>query len=882
MKTYLINEFKSLKNYLIRNWDQVFLSLALGFVLFWFVSTHYTEAKVLFSKIRVLKPTLWLSFTIEWLVLLALYKKFLSLWTYYKHSYYIKETHLSWIDRIVIVSIPPLCLLNLKHFLTSDYFLVVISSLLGFIALTYLIAVIPKIKENFQKVKLREDEFFEKTFLYSDEPIDDSTQDSIGRGLFANALKENIYNLSFKESFVMALYGKWGEGKTSILNLLRKIIREENKILVYEFDPWFYGSEDALTTNFYRGLEDLLQEYYFIPHKVKKVLRFYPEILIKGFTNIGIDFKNKESEDRPIEIKKEIEGFIAGLDKRILVIIDDIDRLQKEEVLAIFRLIKLTSHIKNLVFLISFDASRVVKILGYTDFEDPQSYIEKIIQLPINLPMTDQSKIDKFLLYSYPAIEHKSEIDKLFDRLNLNPVKRAEFDKLFTPFYQSNLRQIFSTYRVAKRYLNSILFRLPFIEREVFLYDFFIVEIIQTFYPEIYADMKSSPWYYLSSNWSFEAIAYSPLPYEPKEKQVAIRAHIEKIIEKLPNKKVVLSLLETIFPQIQDTFSSGSYHVDSGKARIDKKISHPECYGKYFMLGTREELIPDAEFEDMIKQWKDSSDIEKEIEKSFFEKYQKEFKLLQLIERLKLHSGIIDSSLVLPLISVISKNSNKLQHEGELWQNEFDQAEGLISLLVEGRKDVIKDEEISPLLKNLIQNTPRIDLATIIVLTCNETKGVRLQTNVITDELRLTLDQRLSKHFIEEKKSIFEEYSKEREFGLILYQWSTNWGKESNVIRVKVNDYLVTVFRENPVQLSFFLKHFMKEGRPFDEKKLYFDYQGFISAYDPEKFAKLITEVDSKAYTTESEKESVTAFQAKYLETKIVTPPTPTEPTLTV
>ena len=866
---FLRHETKSLIDYLKRNWEQSFLSLVLGLLIFWVLILGQPAIDIWIPLLKNLFPPLSFILILSWLFFLAIFTKTVSFWSYYRNSYFVKGTRFALADIVLLIALPSLYWLYFQSFLGSNYFQYIFISLMLFVFSTYLVATALLIRNYLEQKKLKEDKLLSKTVLFSDEPIDDLQDDAIGRGNFAQALKENIYNLSFKESFVMALYGRWGEGKTSILNLLKKEIRKENKLLIYEFDPWFYGDENALTTNFYHGLEDLLQESYFIPRKLKEIFKFYPEVLIKGLTSVGISFHNKIDEDRPMELKKQIEEFVGGLNKRILVIIDDIDRLQKDDILAVFKLIKLTSHIKNLVFLISFDVSRVIKILkAEGDIEEPESYIEKIVQLPINIPTTDQGKIDKFLLFSFPLIGHKSEIDKLFDRIELDTVKRQEFDKEFVKIYQSDLRQVFSTYRAAKRYLNSILFRLPFIEREVFLYDFFIVEIIQTFYPKLYTDMKSFPWYYFSSNWSWESIALSPLPYDKNEKLQAIKNHIEILIEKLPKKEVVVSLLESIFPEVHNAFSrSGSYHSDSDTARINKRVTHPECYSKYFMLGTKEGVISDAEFEDMLKQWKESSNLETTIEESLFEKYQKEFKLVQLFERLKLHSQSLEKELILPLIKTLSKNSKKLQGDGELWMTEFDQADGLIFRLIEDRNILIPNEEIQPLLKELIRETPNLHLASLIVLTCTERENggtlVRVRGNVNISELKNTLEQRLTEHFISETKDIFEEYPHEREFAFILYQWVTNWGEESTSIKTKVNDYLIKLFKQKPTKLAFFLKHHIKELHFPDERK-YFDYRGFNVAYEVAKFAQCLTELGERAYSTESEKEIIDLFLNKY------------------
>lgn len=853
-------------NYLKTSWVNLLLSLATAMFVFWMLSFFHQTIEGWIEKIERFLPALFFVLIFEWLVFIGIWRKAVSIWLRYRNSYFLKQPSFSIID-VLLLSIVSLLywLIFETRFWESAYFISLLISLGVFGFLTYAMAL-----ASFLKTQILKDHNASgvngQTSLFSDEPINNDVEDLIGRKKFASSLKEHIYKLSFRESFVMALYGRWGEGKTSILNLIKKEMKAEKQLLIYEFDPWFFAEENALTANFYRGLEDLLQEHYFIPSGTKNSLKFYPEVLIKGFVSVSFRL-HKDNEDRPLELKGRIEKFIDSLDRRVLVVIDDLDRLQGNEILAIFRLIKLTSHMKNMVFLLSFDPVRVISIIKRNGtIDDPENYIEKIVQLPIHLPLTDQRKIDQFLLFSYPDIGYVSEIDKFFDQLGITGIRRKEFDEVFVKIYQSDLKQIFSTYRAAKRYLNSIFFRLPFIEREVHLYDFFILEVFQTFFPSIYADMKLHPWYYVSP-WSLEIQAYSPLPYDKGEKYKAIKGHIEKLLSE-KEREITISLLEDIFPEIKNAFGRGN--IDYGgwaeDYRKKKRIAHPDCFLKYFMLGVREGVISDAEFEDELQKWIASSTPEEEIRASFFDKYQKDFKLIDFLQRLKLYAGLLDGKLIFPLIRVIYKSCSRFRQDGDLWNTEYDQADGLIFRLLEDNPN-IQDNEMQEILKEIIEKTERYDFASMIVLTCNPDRSSSLQRiykNVKPEELREILKKRLRAYFVENKKDIFVEYREEREFAFILYQWATHWGDRSKPRNDEVTGYLVEIFKKNPKNAGFFLRHFAKKSLGFREEKRYFDYNEFKFAYDPIKFSACLTELGEQAYSTESEREAVELLLKAY------------------
>jgi hypothetical protein len=880
MKSFFKNELSLLAQYILKNWRSLFLSLAVGLFLFWILSVFEQSLRATVNGITTFRPDLVYFLIFEWLILIAVWSVTTPIWVRYRNSYFLKQPVFLLIDALLIVAVTIFCLCWITRKLLcweSFYFWGAGISLGVFVVFTYIFAIFPLIKKELNKYCNHKDAPLGQIKLFSDEPINDEIDDLIGRRSFANALKDHIYNLSFTESFVMALYGRWGEGKTSILNLLKKEIKKEANLLVYEFDPWYFGDNNALISNFYYGLNDLLREHYFLSKKIKNALKFYPEILFRGF---ALRFHKSATDDRPLEIKNDIENFIASIDKRVLVVIDDIDRLQKKQILAVFQLIKLASQIKNMVFLISFDPSKVaLAIKNNGEMNDPQSYIEKIVQLPINIPMTDQSIIDKFIYYSHPGTGSRSEIDKLFDRLEIDEARIKEFDDQFGLIYQSELKQILSTYRAAKRYLNSIFFRLPPIIGEVYLYDFFIVEIFQTFFPAIYADMKNAPWYYISQ-WSFGFMARSPLPADDKQKYQAIREHIENLIDSNTKYKgVIVSLLGCIFPEVKKAFSGSGYGINYGEGaedyRIKHRIAHSDCFLKYFMLGVREGVIPDAEFDTMVRLWKEASSIEDEIKKSFFEKYQKEFKLIDVLQRLKLYSESLDGQLVLPLIKTLYKNCSKFHREGDLWDTEFDQAEMLIIGLIE-KNNAIDDNKIHEVLQEVVNNSERFDLASAIVLFSNEDRNsslYRIYRNVNIDRLRDALAERLRKYFIEEERDIFDEYNQEREFGFILYQWATRWGDKSKNHRDEVTDYLIKIFNKKQNRIGFFLLVYMKNSLIRTHSMKDFDYKGFSVVYDAEKFAECLKALGETAYSTENEKEAIDLFLKAHTEASSASAP---------
>ncbi|HUN53881.1 MAG TPA: hypothetical protein VMU29_01865 [Smithella sp.] len=413
---------------------------------------------------------------------------------------------------------------------------------------------------------------------------------------------------------------------------------------------------------------------------------------------------------------------------------------------------------------------------------------------------------------------------------------------------------------------------MPPILEEVYLFDFFIVEIFQTFFPEIYGDMKKAPWYYVSK-WSFETLLSSPLPHDAKQKYQAIKEHIEGLTKTNSFRNLIISLLGCIYPEVEKAFSTSGYGSDHESSardyRIKHRIAHGDCFLKYFMLGVRKGVISDSEFDTMIKLWKDAESTEDEIRKSLIMKYQKEFKLLEILKRLKIYSDFLDAKLVLPLIKTLYKNCDNFRREGDLWDTELDQAEMLIMILIENNKG-IADNKINDILHEVVNNVVRFDLASKIVLYSNRVRNnsfYRIRNNVNIDSLRNSLADRLNKYFIEGERDIFDEYKQAREFGFILYQWATRWEDENKNYKEEVTDYLIKIFKKKSNKIGFYLLHFMKNRmHTYDIDS--FDYSDFIKAYNADKFAQFLDTLEDKeaAYSTINEKEAIDLFLKAHAE----------------
>ena len=261
----------------------------------------------------------------------------------------------------------------------------------------------------------------------SDEP---AKHDELGRKQFIEDLYKDISCLPFNDSFVFGLHGKWGEGKTSTIFFLQERFIENQNFIVVNFDPWYFNDEKAIMSAFYGEIERAINKRLIFPN-LKKAFNKYLKIVSSGVLQKGIRYSLAFGEESIEEVKQRIESYIEQIGIKLLIIVDDIDRLQAEEILLIFKLVRLNTKFKNTVFLLSFDQIVVQKVLENSFKTDP-AFLEKIVQKPVPLPAIEQSKIDEFL---------DTHLNKLFDEINIAKDERLKFEKDFPYLFQTQIKK---------------------------------------------------------------------------------------------------------------------------------------------------------------------------------------------------------------------------------------------------------------------------------------------------------------------------------------------------------------------------------------------------------------------------------------------------------
>lgn len=453
----------------------------------------------------------------------------------------------------------------------------------------------------------------------SDKPISKSSEDRYSRKEYSKKLAELLYDKNLTGDLTVGLYSKWGYGKSSVLAMVKEYIG--NRAIVIAFNPWIFENQTAIVTSLLYQLASEIDKHSndkkrSLPSRlwskltrngalntsdsVYRLMKDYTKFIGIGLslatgssmasagTQATSDLVQKYLKTSSItDIKKRIERKIKLTNKRVIIIIDDIDRLDKDEVFQLLKLVKIIADFKGVTYLMAFDDEAVASAIKdrYStsgDKESGRAFLEKIIQVPLHLPLIPPAHLNKELLSGINEILKENDIQITDEEVNNF---RAVYDKNIAPLVDSP--------RMIARYLNSIKFIVPFTLKEVNITDLLIIEALRLFYPSEYARLRKEK--QLLTETAFV------LPFEDDDEMS--KKVVSQIDQLCGGKANVIELTRALFPIINNAYKKQSYTEPIlTELRREKRVASPDYYDRYFSYGIITDDVSDTDIITIMNQ----------------------------------------------------------------------------------------------------------------------------------------------------------------------------------------------------------------------------------------------------------------------------------------
>lgn len=447
---------------------------------------------------------------------------------------------------------------------------------------------------------------------FSDSPIRRSEDDRYGFDPFAKAIAGCIDNIKSPTGSAVAVYGPWGSGKTSVINLALQHLKSSNcPIDVISFQCWHYRTEDAMAIGFFRELHAGLTPVLSRSNRAREALTklgsrlaaagpllgsilsatagpILGDVSKSAFAALEKFIQADESTD---ELQHALATALDGSDTRFLFVIDDLDRLAPEEALVVFRLIKSVGRLPNVLYLLAYDRDATEKAISNKFPSEGSHYLEKIVQAGFELPEPGPTQLGNTLLEQLDTI--------LGDAVDFD---QTYFANVFYDAITPELR----TPRDVIRLSNNLFVTWQAIRGEVNPADFIAIETLRLFRPRVYRAISSN---------KIELVGGGAETFFPSHSHADVGKRYELAL--LPgvreeDQSKLKQALMRLFPRLDGVWSN-THHREDDQWATDRRVCSAPHFDTYFRFAISESTVPVADIREIF----DRSDDEGFVRETF-------------------------------------------------------------------------------------------------------------------------------------------------------------------------------------------------------------------------------------------------------------------------
>lgn len=459
--------------------------------------------------------------------------------------------------------------------------------------------------------------------VFHDGPISSADEDELDVMPFVKRLVRPLLEWPAQESLVLGLYGSWGQGKSSVLKLLRSELEKSPvhvAAIVVPFNPWYHSSEAGLLFSLFGTIAEELGSAPLLPDAARKAVargfRAFGKVagpvatmiaphggglLVGPAAQAAADLLSGGQANLEKERKKVAESLLelkteSTYPTRVIVLIDDLDRLDDSEVRAMLKLVKAVADLPNISYVLAVDDIRVRQVLA-SEHSDSygQSFLEKIVQVPIQMPAVSAARLEAIVKGGVTAIIREASGDPMDEVFPES--KYAALD-----FYADTIGRRVRTLRDRARLLNTLRFMLLAGDSRLDVYpeDALLVAFLQTFYPDVYRRVARNKEILIGQVSENERIRGQAGQAEQVKRERA--SALNQVVTGVPDPSdkaslipalrsagmgeedltTVHNVIRRLFPNAENAFEWDD--GTTGRMRRDNRIAHPDRFDRYFNL----------------------------------------------------------------------------------------------------------------------------------------------------------------------------------------------------------------------------------------------------------------------------------------------------------
>lgn len=399
-------------------------------------------------------------------------------------------------------------------------------------------------------------------------------------------------------SGVFAVTGDWGSGKSSLADAATASLTEIHQWQAARFEPWAYSDYPSMLDGFFETLQQQLKHLKLDHDAVGVLVKLLESIAPFGSLGgaIGMPLDGAisglasvlERRGNYSDRKKAADKIFETLKNPIVIVVDDLDRLDAQELMWCFKLIRLLGRLDNVYYILCYDERTLIDVMSKTDVVGDDAgnaarlYLEKIVQVRVDVP--ELTGVEQWNMWN-DELKKLVEVHGIAD----SEVDWCRLERMWDLYFVRHLNKP----RAMKRFVLQLSSSWYSIAGEVNFTDFVAMTFIREYEASLYAVIKASKRQLVFGHYE--------VPKNTNITTVVRQSYWVDVLEKhnVDDPDVVLQLLGMLFDGVVEKDFMDLSTLRS--RRIDKEL----YFDRYFRNMLAIEDIPErayrAYLEDLVQ-----------------------------------------------------------------------------------------------------------------------------------------------------------------------------------------------------------------------------------------------------------------------------------------
>lgn len=455
--------------------------------------------------------------------------------------------------------------------------------------------------------------------ISGDRPVGTPADDLLGLAPFARALARSLTGMNPREGLALAVEGAWGAGKSSALALAEREIRiielarigvareelealdaaalgraweaqeADRSVRIVRFNPWTWSGQDNLVRAFFAELS--AQIGHDPEGKIKKAAGMVGAALSYGGVFAGAaallasaanpalvavlkpagdvakaagDAIKSAAAEAPslAEAKTALATALREAGGRVIVFIDDLDRLMPSEMRAMLSLVKALGDLPNVIYVLAYDPNVVRRALESERIEP--DFVAKIVQVSLTLPPPRRQDM-------------RALLDKRLSEATSGA--RPADDRRWESVRREALEPYLRTPRDVTRLANAVQVHWAAVGGELDLTDLVTLTTLRLFEPSAYRLIEEKN----------EGLARAGVGLTQDERDAIVAALRDAATLRAP--AAAQAAAAELYPDLRSTLSGLPFDGDASRRRAERRICVEGHHRPYFAF-SRDALMP--------------------------------------------------------------------------------------------------------------------------------------------------------------------------------------------------------------------------------------------------------------------------------------------------